>query len=113
MKITRFLSILKEKEILFVSEIMSKIQQRLGIPVNKLFQQDHQPLYGAYPTSDWLPDELIREQYDVVVPEDLSPGTYEIWIGLWNPLTKQRLQSNGKKTIKIGEIHITHDARMD
>lgn len=55
------------------------------------FQRDHFPLDGAYPTSQWRTGERIREPFDVVVPDALEPGTYEIVVGLWNPRTGQRL----------------------
>lgn len=87
-------------------EIVTKMKRILRIPLTDMFQQDHQPLYGTYPTSRWIPNERIREEYDIMVPRELEPGTYEIWIGLWSPLTKQRLQSDGKNKVKIGEIQI-------
>lgn len=89
-----------------VSETAAKIKRHLGMSVNKMFQQDHDLLNGIYPTSHWIPGELIREQYDVVVPQEIEPGTYEIWVGVWNPLTKTRLESRGATKIKLGEIVI-------
>lgn len=100
-----FVHFIKEGEWL-VSETTSKIKRRLGFPVRQMFQQDHEPLNGAYPTSSWIPGELIREHYDVFVPPDLEPGTYALWIGVWNPLTKKRLHSGDTNKIKIGEITI-------
>ena len=102
---TIFVHFIKQGEF-FASETLSKIKRRLGVPVKRMFQHDHQPLNGAYPTSDWLPHELIHEHYEVNVPANLEPGTYEIWIGLWNPLTKTRLTSEGQNKIHIGELHI-------
>ncbi len=87
-------------------ESITKLKRLLRIPLTDMFQQDHQPLHGAYPTSRWLPNERIREEYDIMVPRELEPGTYGIWIGLWNPLTKERLQSDGKTKVKIGELQI-------
>lgn len=88
------------------SETIAKIKRRLGLGGQQMFQQDHEPLNGAYPTSNWIPGEWVRERYEVIVPSDLEPGTYEIWIGVWNPLTKTRLQSDNASKIKIGEIVI-------
>lgn len=95
-----------KKRSFLVSETMSNIRRRLGMPVNNMFQQDHNPLNGAYPTSHWIPGELIRENYHVAVPKSIEPGTYEIWIGVWNPLTKARLTSQGATKVKLGEITI-------
>jgi len=97
---------------LLASETTSKIKRRLGLPVLDMFQQDHEPLNGTYPTQKWIPREFIQEQYEVSVPHELEPGIYEIRIGLWNPLTRQRLRSNGDQNVTIGELQV-HDAGMD
>jgi hypothetical protein len=86
--------------------VLAKIQRAVGIPVTTMFQHDHQPLHGTYPTSRWFAGELIREQYELTVPPNLEPGIYTIWIGLWNPLTHERLQSREHTKIQIGELHL-------
>jgi hypothetical protein len=55
------------------------------------FGQDHGPLHGRYPTSQWKEGELVRERYRVRLPETLPPGEYDVWIGLWNAETGKRL----------------------
>ncbi len=98
---------------LFVSETATKIKRRFNLPGLNMFQQNHEPLHGTYPTEKWLPDEFIHEQYNISAPHDIEPGTYEIRIGLWNPLTGDRLRdAEGQHSVKIGELHID-DARMD
>jgi tetratricopeptide (TPR) repeat protein len=97
----------KKKGAIIDPETTSRIKRKLRRPITDMFQQDHHPLHGAYPTSKWIANELIREQYDVTVPPEIEPGTYEIWIGVWNPFTKIRLKTDdGKTKVKIGEIHI-------
>jgi tetratricopeptide (TPR) repeat protein len=87
-------------------EIASKVKRKFRMQITDMFQQDHQPVSGAYPTSKWIAHELIREQYNVTVPPEIEPGTYEIWVGVWNPLTQTRLKTDGKTIVKIGEIQI-------
>ena len=88
-------------------ETVTNLKRKLGRAITDLFQQDHRPLYGAYPTTKWLPCELIREQYEVTVPSDIEPGVYDIWIGVWNPFTQTRLTIDGKDTkVKIAQIRI-------
>jgi hypothetical protein len=97
----------KKKGAIIDPETSSKIKRKLRRPITDMFQQDHQPLHGAYPTSKWIANELIREQYDVTVPPEIEPGIYEIWIGVWNPFTKIRLKTDdGNSKVKIGEINI-------
>ena len=35
-------------------------------------QQDHQPVWGAYPTSRWVPGEIVRDDYRLDL--GVSPG---------------------------------------
>jgi tetratricopeptide (TPR) repeat protein len=96
-----------KKDALFVSETLAKVKRKLlGVRVTDMFQNDHFPLNGAYPTRQWLAGERIREHFTVTTPTDIEPGVYEIWLGVWNPLTKTRLSTDGTTKVKIGEIQI-------
>ena len=64
---------------------------------------DSPPLGGDYPTRVWRNGEVIDDDYRLVVPADLSPGRYPVWIGMYDPTTGARqpvtvegeLQPNG------------------
>ncbi len=47
-------------------------------------QQDNPPVQGARPTSGWVPEEIIRDPYALVVPANAPPGTYWIEVGMYN-----------------------------
>ncbi|GIK39682.1 MAG: hypothetical protein BroJett011_35150 [Chloroflexota bacterium] len=40
--------------------------------------QDHQPVWGVYPTSRWRPGEVVRDVYALSLPEDLTPEAIQI-----------------------------------
>lgn len=40
--------------------------------------QDHQPVWGVYPTSRWHPGEVVRDVYALSLPEDLTPEAIQI-----------------------------------
>ena len=75
---------------------------------NKIrFQQDHEPTYGIYPTSVWNPGDIIKEEYDVILPTNVAEGTYRIKIGLYNKETKKRIDlTDGKDSQIIGNITV-------
>lgn len=50
-----------------------------------IFQHDHQPVDGLYPTSKWVPKEIIMEDYWINIPDTASMETYYIRIGLYVP----------------------------
>ncbi len=40
--------------------------------------QDHQPVWGVYPTSRWRPGEVVRDVYALTLPEGLTPEAVQI-----------------------------------
>ncbi len=54
-------------------------------------QQDHPPVNGQYPTSYWLPGDVIRDHYQLTVDESASSGQGTLLVGMYHPDTKERL----------------------
>ena len=54
-------------------------------------QSDSAPVAGTRPTSGWLPGEVISDTINVPLAPDLKPGTYRLELGMYQPLTGQRL----------------------
>lgn len=60
-----------------------------------LAQFDGQPREGAYPTSHWIPGELIKDSYPLLMPATAPPGPYRVFVGLYNEVTGARLPVPG------------------
>lgn len=56
-----------------------------------VWQQDTMPRQGRYPTSRWLPDELVVDAYTIQLPEESAGGSYPLEIGLYFAESGQRL----------------------
>jgi len=56
-----------------------------------LAQGDSQPLGGLYPTSLWRPGDVARDKHSLPSP----PGLAEIWVGLYDWRTGERLSRHG------------------
>jgi hypothetical protein len=56
-----------------------------------LAQFDGQPQEGRYPTSHWIPGEIIEDVYPLFFPAEAPPGPYRVFIGLYDEPTLQRL----------------------
>jgi hypothetical protein len=54
-------------------------------------QQDNPPMNGTYPTTLWVPGEVVADPYALQVSADAQPGTHAIEIGLYVVETGQRL----------------------
>lgn len=45
----------------------------------------HAPIYGMYPTSRWIQDEVLAESYKILLPPTVKPGRYQVFLtGVWN-----------------------------
>jgi hypothetical protein len=60
-----------------------------------VFQQDHLPVGGVYPTQQWSRGDVVRESYVTIVPKEVRPGSYRILIGMWDPVENARLRVFG------------------
>jgi hypothetical protein len=58
-------------------------------------QQDAQPLGGSYPTSLWLPGEVVRDVYDIPVRPDAPAGEHRLEVGMYVAQTGTRLPIDG------------------
>ena len=58
---------------------------------NVLTQYDGRPRSGEYPTSQWVPGELIRDIYPVLIPGNAPLPPYRVFVGLYDEATLIRL----------------------
>jgi hypothetical protein len=54
-------------------------------------QSDSKPQSGDYPTFLWVQNERIKDQYQVVIPPETPPGTYEFSVGMYELETLKRI----------------------
>jgi len=60
---------------------------------------DTPPLKGEWPTSRWVKNEVVVDEYLVATPPGFPPGYYQVIVGLYQPETGQRL------TLTEGQDH--------
>jgi hypothetical protein len=53
-------------------------------------QVDGWPKGGTYPTLQWLPGEVVRDSYTILLPPDLPPGEYTLLGGMYDAATNER-----------------------
>ncbi len=54
-------------------------------------QVDQVPGSGAFPTTGWLPGEVIADKFVVALPEGESPAALQLEVGIYDPATGERL----------------------
>ena len=54
---------------------------------------DSEPGGGASPTTGWLPGEYLADRHTVTLAPDAPAGTYRLAVGLYDPVTGERLKT--------------------
>ncbi|MCZ7669831.1 MAG: hypothetical protein M5U34_22965 [Chloroflexi bacterium] len=55
------------------------------------WQQDVMPQQNSYPTSRWLPGEVVVDSYQIMLPDEAEPGEYGLEVGLYVAENGRRL----------------------
>jgi hypothetical protein len=71
-------------------------------------QRDTQPAFGFYPTSIWLPGEIVADMHCMYLPPGLDPGQYDLLTGLYNPDNGQRLPLLTDRSREDNALPLSH-----
>jgi hypothetical protein len=66
-------------------------------------QGDSIPVRGMYPTSAWLPGQLVEDRHVIQVAPGVPPGSYRVLVGLYDPATLERLEAVGPEGPVLSE----------
>jgi hypothetical protein len=70
-------------------------------------QHDGPPLGGAFPTTDWDAGDTVDDAIDLPIPADLSPGRYDVVLGMYRPDTGARLADpSGANEYAVGAVTV-------
>ncbi|MBN1660901.1 MAG: DUF2079 domain-containing protein [Anaerolineae bacterium] len=69
--------------------------QLIGPAGNVRAQVDSIPQEGGYPTTWWLPGEMVVDQVTLTIPQTENEVTYHLIVGLYDPVTVDRLMVHG------------------
>ena len=71
---------------------------------------DHEVFDGLIQTSVWRPDTITKGTTRIMLPADIPPGSYDLFVGLYDPNTLERLtvlnDSSNENAAVIPEILI-------
>ena len=66
-------------------------------------QGDSVPAGGMYPTSAWLPGQLVEDRHVIQADPAVPPGSYRVLVGLYDPATLERLEAVGPEGPVLSE----------
>ena len=71
---------------------------------------DAPPVDNYFPTSMWRKGDMIDDTHLMPLPDDLTPGLYQIIVGLYDPITGLRLsRSDGSGDHVILSLAVKHE----
>jgi len=75
-------------------------------------QDDHELGRSLYRTLFWQPDEIVRERYELTLPDDAPSGDYALWLGAYSYPSVIRLAVRSASVptqndmIALGIVHV-------
>jgi len=75
-------------------------------------QDDKIPYDGLFPTSRWLPGQIVDDRFAIILPSDIAPGEYQLGIGMYDWQTGQRLLLSTEAGEPIPENRTWLDKRI-
>jgi hypothetical protein len=75
-------------------------------------QQDNEPVNNSRPTSSWRPGEVIVDSYAIPISQQAPAGRYRIEIGLYEPVTGERLPLVDKVGTAVADHLILTDVSV-
>jgi hypothetical protein len=74
---------------------------------NLVAQSDSVPGGGAHPTTNWLPGETVDDPHQLVLPDILATGRYELLAGLYDTNSGARLLTrSGESTVPLATVDV-------
>ncbi len=71
-------------------------------------QWDSVPAQGDSPTGGWVPGEIIEDHYEVPMADDAPPWKYDIFVGMYDPVTGERLHlASHKAPVSDNRVWLT------
>jgi len=69
-------------------------------------QDDSEPCRTFYPTSVWRSGEIVRDQFELTIPQDAPPGEYRLQMGFYTWPDMVHLTTSGEMTFVLDALEI-------
>jgi len=83
-------------------------------PIWSHFHARHYPIQGRYPTTQWSPGELLRDEVSLYVERELRPVRLQVRFSVESDRPGSRVEPSSHalpdRTIELGDVEITAPA---
>ncbi len=70
----------------------------------------HLPTFALHPTPNWKMDTVVRESFEIILPADVPPGQYSVWVGWYDSSNLFAAQTDARSRVgdefKIGVLRV-------
>ncbi len=66
-------------------------------------QNDGAPLRGLYPTTHWIPGEIVPDLRELTLPIDIPEGRYRLEVGVYKPENLEHLTAMNEERNELGD----------
>ncbi|MFQ5612196.1 MAG: protein O-mannosyl-transferase family [Anaerolineae bacterium] len=99
-QVALYWTVLAETEEDFNVSVRPLVDGQLIRVGGEVLLQDHQPVWGIYPTSRWRPGEVVRDVYGLKIPPDLAPQVTAVQVVLYRSVTGD-FENVGEVTVQL------------
>jgi len=82
----------------------------IDYPGNRI-HEDHKPVGGDYPTSDWVEGDVVKDEYHFEIDPYSTTGTYTMYFGFYRAGRRMdvspRSAHDGNNRVPMGRIEVT------
>jgi 4-amino-4-deoxy-L-arabinose transferase-like glycosyltransferase len=71
------------------------------------------PLSGAFPMTQWVAGDWVRDTHTLTIPAGLPPGEYRLRIGLFDQITNERAGVFSRGGRLLGDHHLVTELRVE
>jgi hypothetical protein len=79
------------------------VSRLIGVPHSRF---PHLPTEVLYPTNRWKAEELVRETFDIMIPEGVEPGEYALATGWYDSSRVYAYKTDARSRVE-GEFWVT------
>jgi hypothetical protein len=90
-----------------VSVTLQQYVHLIGADEASTLTYDRPPFGGRFPTCDWPGGAAFVDEWEIVLPDDLQPGEYEVATGLYDPQTLARQPVTDGAGVPVTDSNIT------
>lgn len=61
---------------------------------------DHYAINGLYPTANWVPGEILKDEFMIQIDQSFPPGPARLWIGMFDATAWKERHENKRLAVK-------------